>query len=487
MMWLLTSAISGAVVMALEVAAFRLYAPFFGYSVYVWGSLISVVMLALAFGYSLGGRFADRCTGSSYLYTAILASAFYQLLMVFIVQPLLSALSGWGDFAGPVAATLVIFAPTMTVLAGVSPFVIRLLTRVGRLGSTAGAVYSASTAGSTIGVLGASFFLLPGLGTRVTLEIICAVTALVAVAGLAASSDVARRPTALAALVPFAALLAAPKFLWSANTIWTAESAYNLVRVARQGKRLVLLLNSANSVHTIRDQSSRWTGFYYDQFALGPLLTPVRRIMVLGMGGGGSIRAARVTAPNADIDAVEIDAKVIDAAEHFFGIRPDSHLRIHTADARPWLKRQRGDYDLVQMDLYHGGPYVPFYLSTVEFFKVIRSRLTGDGLLMMNVFDPSRAQNVLAAIEATLKQVYPTVMVLPAGFGGNKIVLAFTRPQSLASIRDRLAAVDIGNPAKALAARSATEVIEPPVRAGAIVFTDDCAPIEEMTRRMMSE
>ncbi len=150
-MWLLTAAIAGAVVMALEVVGFRLYAPYFGYSIYVWGSMISVVMLALAVGYGLGGRLADRSPTSAPLYGAILAGGFYQLAIVFTARPLLAAVSGWGDFAGTAVATLVIFAPPMAVLAGAGPFVVCLLARKGRVGSTAGKVYAVSTGGSMAG------------------------------------------------------------------------------------------------------------------------------------------------------------------------------------------------------------------------------------------------------------------------------------------------------------------------------------------------
>ena len=477
-----TAGISGAVVMALEVVAFRLYAPYFGYSIYVWGSMISVVMLALALGYGFGGRLADRSTTSARLYEVILGSALYQLVIVFTARPLLAALSGWGDFTGTVMATLVIFAPPMTALAGVGPFVIRLLARAGDVGATAGLVYAVSTGGSMLGALAASFFLLPQFGTQATLEILCVITAAIAAAGLAVRSR-----NALTALVPCALLLAIPKFSWSTDTIWTTESAYNLIRVARQGNRTIMLLNSRNSVHTVRDESSNWTGFYYDDFALGPLLAPARSVLSLGMGGGGSIQATRLTAPEAAIDAVEIDGKVVDAADRFFGVHSGPLLRIHVADARPWLTRNRGPYDIVHVDLYHGGPYVPFYLTTVEFFRLVRSRTSDDGLLMMNVFDVSSQQDVLAAMVATLKQVYPSVMVLPAGYVTNKMVLAFTRPQTLASVRERLAAVEGNHPWQALARKSAAEITEPPVRLGAIVLTDDRAPVEEMTRRMLAE
>jgi spermidine synthase len=184
---------------------------------------------------------------------------------------------------------------------------------------------------------------------------------------------------------------------------------------------------------------------------------------------------------------VEIDGKVVDAAQRFFGMHSDAGLRIHTADARPWLKRNHGPFDLIHVDLYHGGPYVPFYLTTVEFFQLVRSRLSDDGLLMLNVYDTNSREDVLAAMVATLKQVYPTVMVLPAGFAGNKMVFAFTRHRSLDSVRASLAGVDAANPASAIAHKSATEITEPPVRIGTLVMTDDRAPIEELTRRMLSE
>ena len=468
--------------MALELVAFRLYAPYFGYSIYVWGSMISVVLLALAIGYGLGGRLADKSAGDLLLHVAVFCSALYQLLIIFIARGLLSFFAQGGDFSGTVTATLVIFAPSMTALAMAGPFVIRLLARAGHVGTTAGQVYALSAAGSMAGILGTSFFLLPRYGTQVTLQILCAITALTGVFGL-----IARHRAAVLAMAPFALLWFVPEVSWSDDTVWTRDSAYNLIRVVRQGDRTILMLNSRNSVHTVRDQATGWTGRYYDDFALGPLLVPARSALSLGMGGGGSIQAARLTASDLNFDAVEIDPIVVEAAERFFGLHANERLRIHVADARPWLMRSPDRFDLVQLDLYHGGPYVPFYLTTIEFFASIRSHMRDDSLLMMNLFDIGERQEISASTLATLRQVFPTVVVLPGGFSGNNIVFAFARSRSLDTIRQRLATVEGDQPWQQLARKAATQIIEPePVR-GAIVFTDDRAPIEEMTRRMLSE
>jgi spermidine synthase len=288
-------------------------------------------------------------------------------------------------------------------------------------------------------------------------------------------------------MAPFALLWFVPQVFWSDDTIWTRESAYNLIRVVRQGDRTILMLNSRNSVHTVRDQATGWTGRYYDDFALGPLLVPARSALSLGMGGGGSIQAARLTAPDLEFDTVEIDPVVVDAAQRFFGFLGDARLRIHVADARPWLMRSPDRFDLVQLDLYHGGPYVPFYLTTIEFFASIRGHMRDDSLLMMNLFDIGERQEISASTVATLRRVFPTVVVLPGGFSGNNIVFAFAHSRSLDTIRRRLANVQGDQPWQQLARKVATQIIEPKRVPGAVVFTDDRAPIEEMTRRMLSE
>jgi hypothetical protein len=113
-----------------------------------------------------------------------LGSGLYQLAIVFVVRPVLLKLFNMGDFAGPALATVIIFVPPMTALAMTSPFVIRLLVRAGHVGSMVGRVFALSTAGSIAGVLGTSFYLVPRLGTQVTMEILCGASIVIGAAGL---------------------------------------------------------------------------------------------------------------------------------------------------------------------------------------------------------------------------------------------------------------------------------------------------------------
>jgi spermidine synthase len=293
----------------------------------------------------------------------------------------------------------------------------------------------------------------------------------------------------LPALGMIAALPFAPEAVWPKGTVWVSESAYNNVRVVGDGSRLLLVLNEEGSVHTIRDEATGWTGRYYDDFALGPLLIEVepRRLLVLGMGGGASIASTRAVVPNIEIDAVEIDQKVVEAGVRFFGLKTDDQrLHIHVADARPWLMHNRESYQLVHLDLYQGGPYVPFYLITVEFFQLARAHMSEDGLLMMNVFDISETHELLHATAATLRRVFPSLMVLPSGHG-NYLVFAFTREHFAASLRAQLARLEPREAIKLLARKASLSLTDLVPPFGSTVFTDDHAPVEEMTRRMLAK
>ena len=478
----LTPLVTGAVVMVLELVAFRLYAPYFGYSIYVWGAMISVVMAALAAGYALGGWLADRSQSDRPLYLIILLSGAYQLAVVLTVNSLLPALSRLEGAAGIVLATLVIFGPPMVMLATVAPFVIRLQARAAHVGVTAGKIYALSTVGSIGGVVLTSFFLVPRLGTRATLIAACAATTLVAVAGLAAG---VRGRRALLALPCLALLPLAPEAAWPEGTIWLSESEYNQVRVVRREGRQLLVLNH-NTVHTVRDLETGWTGYYYDYCALGPALVEgePRRLLVLGMGAGGSLAATRAAAPGIEADAVEIDPQVVEAGKRFFDLQEDGRrLRIHLADARPWLARSADTYDLVHVDLYQGGPYVPFYLATVEFFRSVREHMAEGGVLMLNVMDVGREREVLNSTAATLRRVFPSVLYTEPT-RNNFLLFVFPRERTVEDVRSRLGEVNSGDVIEQLARKAAASVKELAPPAGTPVFTDDHAPIEEMTRRM---
>ena len=195
--------------LATEIAASRLLAPYFGSSTIVWANLIGIVLAALAFGYWLGGRLADRRPEPRLLGLIVLAAAVWVAITPFIARPFLDAAVGNLDDAsagaviGSFFAVLLLFAPAVVLLGMVSPFAIRLaITDVETAGAVAGRFYALSTAGSLLGTFVPALIAIPLAGTQRTLLGTAALLA------LSASFLLGRRVIVLAAVL--AALVAVP-------------------------------------------------------------------------------------------------------------------------------------------------------------------------------------------------------------------------------------------------------------------------------------
>jgi len=183
--------VSGMASLAIEFGASRLMAPYFGASLYVWGTLIGLVLIYLSVGYVIGGRLADRRPSASLLFQLTAWAGLWIGLVPLVAYPiLLASQQGFatlsvGLFLGTLIAVLLLFAVPTILLGCVSPFAIRLLLRdVHTGGNTAGAVYALSTGGSILGTFLPVFWLIPAFGTRPTLIIFSVALLLISVTGL---------------------------------------------------------------------------------------------------------------------------------------------------------------------------------------------------------------------------------------------------------------------------------------------------------------
>ena len=167
--------LSGGVLLGLEIVASRILAPYFGNSVYVWGSLISVFLLALSIGYWLGGVLADRRPTLGTLALILVTAAAFILVLPLVYLPVGRFVSELNlEFRFSVLLISVLFFLVPSVLMGmVSPFAIKLsATVLEEIGRTSGRVYAISTLGSISGALAVSFFLIQWLGTRAIIVVL---------------------------------------------------------------------------------------------------------------------------------------------------------------------------------------------------------------------------------------------------------------------------------------------------------------------------
>jgi len=477
--------LAGTASLATEIAASRLVAPYFGSSNVVWANVIGLMLAFLAVGYWLGGKVADARPRAPLLGGILLASALTLSIVPFAAQPLLhAALHGFdtlsvGIVVGSFVAVLALFVVPVVLMGAVAPFALRLaLSSVDESGRTAGRLYALSTTGSILGTFVAALAAIPLVGTQRTL-LVCA--ALLALAAIPLAPHAAIGVAALTA-----ALLALPPggIKRTSGVIWEGESAYQYVRVLRysDGSR-ALELNEGIAQQSVWYPHTVLTGGYWDLFDLMPVMLdrPARSALVLGDAGGTIPRAYSRFYPHLRVDGVELDPTVTTAARRYLGLGSIHTLHTITDDARVYLERSTRRYDLIIVDAYRQ-PYIPFQLATTQFFRLVRSHLRPGGIVALNVAATPHDHSLTNGVATTLAAVFPQVWRWRA-LRFSDLVFAFDRVQPRAVLVAR--APQVPGPLRKLVPLFTRELTR--VSPQGTPWTDDRAPVEWMTDKMLAE
>jgi len=487
---------AGFVVLSLEILGFRLFAPYFGFSVYVSGSLITMVLVALSGGYYLGGKLADRHPELQFLYNWIMIAAAYLVLITLTYKKILAYFAPYSPVFGTVISTIIIFAFPMIVLSMVSPFLVKVLIKKSntqKVGEIVGNISAVSTIGSIVGTVVTTFIFVPELGSKATL-IICDLS-LFTISIIYLLSRETRYLFAF--ILPI--LLLFSHFAGSrseANLIFEKESVYNLVRVIKEEDSYILQLNDKKNLQSLftSDYSSKkiFTGHYFDLLNVAPVIANGRDILILGLGGGTSANQLSTIFPSS-IEAVEIDPVVVEVAEKYFSIKkvnPD--LKVHVIDARTYLHKTNRKYDVIEVDMFHGGFYIPFYVSTKEFFEQVKDHLNDNGVMIMNVLtsDTEKGDELYHYIGNTMRRVFDQVFAIKAVKSkSNAIMIATKEEMSLLELQKRIRQSPfIENEAMKLILNYAIDnVIIYDYNPAYGIFTDDRAPIERVTYSILKK
>jgi spermidine synthase len=231
------------------------------------------------------------------------------------------------------------------------------------------------------------------------------------------------------------------------------------------------------------------TGFTWDIFLVGPLFNAppfaveqVERMAIIGLAGGTIARQYSAVYGPLPIDGVEIDPEIVRVGQAYFGMDLPN-LKAVVADGRQFLARTDRVYDVIAVDAYRL-PYIPWHLTTVEFFRQARDHLDEDGVLIVNVGRTESDLRLVEAVVTTLRAVFPTTHVILVPDSFNAIVVATVQPSARENLANNLATVDdpllreVGE--RALANWR-------PVTAEGPVFTDDKAPVEQLTNLILMQ
>ncbi len=477
----LTVFIAGAATLSVEICASRLLAPFFGNSTIVWANVIGLILVYLSVGYWFGGRLADRRPQRALLGRIILAAALAVAVVPFVARPFLDATvreldtASLGAAVGSFIAALALFAVPVTLLGTVSPFAIRLaLPTVERAGTVAGRLYSLSTIGSILGTFGSAVVAVPLVGTQRTLIGTAVLLMLAAGLLLGARWQVLTLGVAALLAVPPGAIKSVHGMLYEGES----EYQYIDVRERADGSR-VLELNEGVVANSLWYPHSVLTGGEWDMFLVVPPLVahPVRTVLVLGNAGGSTARALAALYPSVEIDGVELDSKVTEVARRFLGLNRIPRLHVITADARAYLRSTDKRYDVIAIDTYRQ-PYIPFQVTTREFFALVRSRLTPGGAVALNVARVPGDRGLLRAVAATVRAELGQAWIWDA-LRFNTLLFAFESRVTHAELVRRVGeAPEAVHPLVPLFRR---QVAAAGFHGG--VLTDDRAPVEWLADR----
>jgi spermidine synthase len=472
------AAVVGAASLGAEIAAARLLAPWFGASTIVWANTIATVLVALSAGYWVGGRLADRDPTLAGLSRLVLCAGGLLALVPFVAGPFLrisvQALDRVqaGAFVGSLLGVLVLVAVPVMLLGAVAPYAVRLSVRtVEEAGRVAGRLYAISTLGSLVGTFLSALVLIPLVGTRRTFLAFALALALAAVPALQRRFVLAPVGVALLLAIPVGTV----KATGDARVIWDRETEYQYARVTERpnGERR-LELNEGQAVHSVYLPGEWLTHDYWDEMLVLPFATTgraPRSVAILGNAAGTTARAYGHYFPATRVDGVEIDPALTDVGRRLFDLRgPNLHL--HTADARPFLRRASRRWDVIIVDAYRQ-PYIPFYLATREFFGEVRDHLAPGGMVLVNVGHPSESDRLEKVLGATMGTLFKRVLRDPVK-PTNSVLLGTDAPAGTRApdAATRTLPPDLAAVTVAAAARLA------PALPGGAVYTDDRAPVE---------
>lgn len=492
---------SGMATLGIELSASRLLGTVFGTSNIIWATIIGLILIYLTAGYFLGGRIADRSPHPATFYRLILWGAFTAGLIPIIARPVLQlAARAVLDIqaallVGSFGVMLVLFAVPVTLLGTVSPFAIRLaIEDTETAGQISGRMYAISTIGSIIGTFLPVLVLIPFIGTSLTFLSLAGLLLIEALVGMGLI-DVKRMVTFLwmpvvlivLAIVTQRGNVRPPPS--GAEVIYETESAYNYIQVAHWGEANVLLLNEGQGIHSMYypdypdfiETGGTWDYYLAAPFFNAPPYEPddVGSLGMIGLAAGTTPKQYTEVFGPIPIDGMEIDPTIVDIGREYFDMN-EPNLNVIVQDGRYALYVSDKTYDVIGIDAYRL-PYIPWHLTTVEFFQDVWRHLNEDGVVAINVGRTVNDRRLIEAFSATLEQVFATVHVIDVPATCNSILVGTAQPttaDNLLANRDQLPAD--AHPLLRQILTSAHDNLRPTPEGG-IVFTDDRAPTEVMT------
>lgn len=497
----LTEFFAGMSVMAVELGASRLLAPYFSSSQIVWTIIIGTIMIAMALGNIWGGRSADKNPDPDKLYIRIIIAAvwiaaipvFGKYIILGISAALVLTISNnfliWAAFL----ACMIIFVFPLFLLGTVTPSLVKYtVDSLDDSGKTVGFLNAFNTIGSIIGTFVPTFVTIPAVGTSITFLIFAGILFLLALVYFISTKG-KKKPCVIGGLLFLLCCVtgASGSFaFWETNLLYEGESIYNYLQVKETDDSVILSTNVLFGVQSIMKKDGGATGMYYDYAMAAPVMAGRTDgdMLILGMGTGTYAKQCQHYYGTTSIEGVEIDQKITDLAGTWFEL-PDS-IKVTTYDGRSYLAAISETYDVIMVDAYQDIT-IPFQMSSVEFFTLVREHLNENGVMVvnMNMYADTDSNsvgegNINEYLSDTIASVFDYVYTVDVAGTTNRELFATQNPAALEVFENGRSTIE--DPALQEMLRRVSDGIMP-YEKGDYLLTDDKAPVELLGMRVIDD
>lgn len=492
-----TEFFSGMSVMAIELGASRLLAPYFSSSQIVWTIIIGTIMIAMALGNVIGGQLADKNPDPSRLYSRLLIAAVWTAAIPFAGKYVIAGISLllatvvtknfliWASFI----SCLALFVFPLLLLGTVTPSLARYtMERLDDSGKIVGRLGALNTIGSIIGTFVPTFITIPAVGTAITFIIFASILLILClIYFISAKKSLIKCAisTVLITILTFTSVTYQFAF-WENNIIFEGESIYNYLQVRETDTQIILSTNVLAGVQSITMKNGALTGMYYDYALAAPLMldkdyTKQKDILILGMGTGTYATQCMKYLKNVQIEGVEIDKKIVDLSRQYFNL--SDTIPVSIDDGRAYLSTDK-TYDVIMVDAYQDIT-IPFQMSTIEFFTLVKEHLNENGVMVVNLNMYSDTEgSINEYLMDTISNVFSNVWKIKVPNTTNMELFASDSNSAISNLETN--AVTLSDIQLFNMMLTVSDNLEKIPR-GTKILTDDKAPVELLGMKMLDE
>ena len=409
--------LSGAMIMIFELTGSRILAPYFGSGMDSWTTLIGTILAFLSLGYYLGGKLADREPKITTIGLLLAAAALTITVVDYLRDPILISLFRLQAplIVSVITAGILLFALPSTLLGMIQPYILKLsIKNIKSVGEIGGLISTLSTAGGIFGTFLGGFYVIPLLGTNLTLFLL--VLNLLALSLAYRGRIKVKLLIGLTSVLIFGVKLTSPPLLNAVADVDTRYSRVLVKNILYEGEPAHALTFEPFGLQSTvyLEKPDELAGQYLEFFEYATNFHPNPNHVVM-VGGGAFVYPEHYARENPEdlVSVFEVDEKLLPIAEEYLNYEPQANVKIYFQDGRYGLQELNRTVDIVILDAFSGLSSIPIHLTTQEYLGQLKQAGNSQTVVVANLIGqivPGQT-GFLESYLATFREEFASVKV----------------------------------------------------------------------------